>query len=92
MIKAFLTLFLLAAIALSLQLHIANAEHHSENLTTLTTPITIVVLLLLIYFFSPQKTQYRKIIRVFLIICSILSALFFTAFWYVVQLAKAFAH
>jgi hypothetical protein len=90
--KAFVTFFLLTAIAISLQFYFVNAEDYSENLITLTMPITIVVLLILIYFFSPQKTQYRKIFGILLIICSILSVLLFAAFWYVVQLGKAFSH
>jgi Na+-driven multidrug efflux pump len=90
--KIFATFFLLTAIAFSLQFYFANAEDHSENLTTLVTPITIVTLLLLIYFFSPQKTKYRKVFGILLIISSILSVLLFAAFCYVVQLGKAFSH
>lgn len=90
--KVFITLFLLAAIAVSLQFYFLNGEDHSENWTTLTMPITMVVLLLLIYFYSSKKTQYRRFFGILLIICSILATILFGFFWYVVQLGKAFSH
>lgn len=90
--KVFITLILLVAIAVSLQFYFLNGENHSENWTTLTMPITMVFLLLLIYFYSPEKTRYRKVFGILLIVCSILSAILFGLFWYVVQLGKAFSH
>lgn len=63
--KVFLTLFLLIGIAFSLQFYLDNTEEsYLESFTTLTAPITTAILILLIYFVSPQKTQYRKIIRI----------------------------
>ncbi|MFC0777818.1 hypothetical protein [Flavobacterium sp. HJSW_4] len=90
--KVFLTLLLLTAIAISLQYYFLNGEYHSENWTTLTMPITMIVLLLFVYFYAPRKTFYRRFFGVILIICSIISIIFFGLFWYAVQLGKAFSH
>lgn len=90
--KIFITILLLAAIAVSLQFYFFNGEDHSENWTTLTMPITMVVLLSLVYFYSPRKTLYRRFFGIILIISSILSVIVFGLFWYVVQLGKAFSH
>lgn len=89
--KVFMTFFLLTAIACSLQFYFDDAAT-SETITTLTMPITISILLILIYFFSPPKTQHRKIFGVLLIICSIFLVFLFVIFCYVVQLGKAFSH
>ncbi|MFB9078282.1 hypothetical protein ACFFLS_16760 [Flavobacterium procerum] len=90
--KIFITLFLLIAIALSLQFYFLNGEDHSESWTTLTMPITMVTLLFLIYFYSPEKTFYRKFFGITLIICSIISGILIGFFWYVAQFGKAFSH
>lgn len=91
--KVFVTLFLLIAIGFSLQFYLDNTEvHYSEVLRTLTAPVTTAILLLSIYFFSPQKTQYRKVMCGIVLICSILFVLFFIGFLYVAQLGKAFSH
>lgn len=90
--KLFITVLLLAAIAVSLQFYFLNGEDHSENWTALTMPITMMVLLLSIYLYSPKKTLYRRGMGIILIVCSIISTIFFGLFWYVVQLGKAFSH
>jgi hypothetical protein len=91
--KVFVTLFLLSAIAFSLQFYLDHTEEsYSEVVTTITAPITTSILILLIYFFSPQKTQYRKTIGIIILICTILFVLFFIGFLYVAQLGKAFSH
>lgn len=83
---------LLVAIGVSVQFYFLNGEDHSENWTALTMPITMMVLLILIYFYSSKKTLYRKVFGILLIVWSIISAVFFGLFWYVVQFGKAFAH
>ncbi|WP_426485460.1 hypothetical protein [Flavobacterium sp. 2] len=91
--KVFVTLFLLTAIAFSLQFYLDNTqESYSEIIKTLTAPITTAILMLLIYFFSSQETKYRKTIGVIIIVCAILFLLFFVGFLYVAQLGKAFSH
>lgn len=91
--KVFVTLFLLTAITFLLQFYLDHTEDsYSEVVTTLTAPITTSILILLIYFFSPKETEYRKIIGIIVLVCTILFLLFFIGFLYVAQLGKAFSH
>lgn len=88
--KPYITIILLVLIALFMQLYLLNGNEHSEKSIYLLMPITINILFVLICFFSPENSSYRKVIKICLIFCIVISIFYFGFYWRIVQIGKAF--